>query len=156
MHNETPEKFRDIINIQSIDESSYTATVSTVRLLPIPNLDTESLRKANDYIEYEKASDTRKNQWRLSRPDIVSGKKYVEEKTLEYVSLYCRPFDEYSYNQEIDINFAYCEELKERESFTICESDIIEIKKSKGSIYVKTKKLEVKFVKTKPRNVFAY
>lgn len=156
MHNETPEKFRDIINIQSIDESSYTATVSTVRLMPIPILDAESLRKANDYIEYETASETRKNHWKLNKPDIESGKKYVEEKTLEYVSLYCKPFDGYSYNQEIDIDYAYCEELKERESFSIRESDIIEIRKSKGSIYVKTKKLEVEFVKTKPRNVFAY
>jgi hypothetical protein len=156
IHNETPDKFKDIINIQSIDDNAYSAVVTLAKVTLLPDLNKESKEKGLQYLAYSEGNYTRKQYVLEQNPDIETYAQYTTTKTIDYISSFCRPFSDYSYDQEICINYAYCEETSERDSFCIKEIDILEMKKSKGAIYIKTKKLEVKLTKTKPLNIFAY
>lgn len=156
IHNETPDKFKNIINIQSIDDNPYSAVVTLAKVTLLPDLNEKSQEKGLKYLAYSEGNRAKKKYMLEQIPDIETYAQYTETKTVEYISLFCKPFSNYSYDQEISINYAYCEETNERNSFDIKESDIIEMKKSKGSIYIKTKTLEVKLTKTKTLNIFAY
>jgi hypothetical protein len=156
IHNETPDKFKDIINIQSIDDNTYSAVVTVAKVALLPDLNEEFKEKGLQYLAYSEGNRAKKKYMLEQIPDIATYAQYTKIETVEYISLFCKPFSDYSYNQEISINYAYCEETNERDSFDIQERDIIEMKKSKGSIYIKTKKLEAKLTKTKTLNIFAY
>jgi hypothetical protein len=156
IHNETPDKFKDIINIQSIDDSAYSAVVTLAKVTLLPDLNKELQEKGLKYIEYSEGNNAKKKYMLELTPDIETYAQYTKTKTIEYIALFCKPFSDYAYDQEICINYAYCEETNERNSFDIKERDIIEMKKSKGSIYIKTKILEVKLTKAKTLNIFAY
>lgn len=154
IHNQTPDQFSDIINIQAVDDSPYSAIIMFKKLEAKKELNDDESDKAYKYLSYIKARKRSQDNYRKVYPDIDSYVQFIEENTYEYRSSFCRPFADIEDEGTISICYAHCQEINDSESFYVKKEDIKEMFKTKNGVFIKTDKYEITMTKSKSKFKF--
>lgn len=153
IHNETPDKFKDIINVRSIDESYYDVYIEKSVCYPIEGLTREQLEMASVYIKNHEKPSGAIERIKKTHPHFDEYEKYVIKEKASYIRRSTRLFERFSRNGSIEIEYAYDEKNHSTDSFYFNSNDVKEIRKAKDGwieILVKSENLKIKAKKSAP------
>lgn len=137
IHNQAPKEFKEYFNINSVDNSLYDCVIEFDKLVPNAELSNEDAEKAYNYINYTKSSDETKQRIISKIKDIESYKKLCTSTHVVYRNQFCRPFENFDDDNELNFNSMFCAEEKEYDSFYVRGQSIKSIKKENGVIVIK-------------------